>query len=70
MMHIDIIVDEVRLKYLKINFEFFLKFCLASDAFKRNISPIIIDNTNTQAWEMKPYVAMVNIQCLSLSNMN
>jgi hypothetical protein len=34
---------------------------LASDAFKRNISPIIIDNTNTTSWEMKPYVAMVNI---------
>ncbi|CAF1252724.1 unnamed protein product [Adineta steineri] len=30
----------------------------ASDAFKRNISPIIIDNTNTQTWEMKPYVSM------------
>ncbi|CAF4618688.1 unnamed protein product [Rotaria sp. Silwood1] len=30
----------------------------ASDALKRNISPIIIDNTNTQTWEMKPYVAM------------
>lgn len=31
----------------------------ASDAFKRHISPIIIDNTNTQAWEMKSYVVMV-----------
>ncbi|CAF0881899.1 unnamed protein product [Rotaria sordida] len=30
----------------------------ATDALKRNISPIIIDNTNTQTWEMKPYVAM------------
>ncbi|CAF2873529.1 unnamed protein product [Rotaria sp. Silwood2] len=30
----------------------------ASVALKRNISPIIIDNTNTQAWEMKPYVTM------------
>jgi len=29
-----------------------------ADALKRNISPIIVDNTNTQAWEMKPYVAM------------
>lgn len=24
-------------------------------------SPIIIDNTNIQAWEMKPYVRMVGI---------
>ncbi|CAF4978098.1 unnamed protein product, partial [Rotaria socialis] len=30
----------------------------ASDSLKRNISPVIIDNTNTQAWEMKPYIAM------------
>ena len=27
---------------------------------KLNISPIIIDNTNMMAWEMKPYVAMVS----------
>ncbi|CAF0963379.1 unnamed protein product [Adineta ricciae] len=31
---------------------------LASDAFKQNISPIIIDNTNVTTWEMKPYVLM------------
>ncbi|UJR23379.1 hypothetical protein I4U23_026388 [Adineta vaga] len=31
---------------------------LASDAFKQNISPIIIDNTNITTWEMKPYVLM------------
>lgn len=24
-------------------------------------SPIIIDNTNIQAWEMKPYVKMVGM---------
>jgi NEDD4-binding protein 2 len=35
----------------------------ASDAFKRLITPIIIDNTNVQAWEMKPYIAMVS-QCI------
>jgi hypothetical protein len=33
----------------------------ASEAFKQNISPIIIDNTNITSWEMKPYVAMVMI---------
>ncbi|CAF4595133.1 unnamed protein product, partial [Rotaria magnacalcarata] len=33
------------------------------DSLKRNISPVIIDNTNTQAWEMKPYIAMVRVQC-------
>ncbi|XP_037685559.1 NEDD4-binding protein 2 isoform X2 [Choloepus didactylus] len=30
----------------------------AKEAFERKVSPIIIDNTNLQAWEMKPYVAL------------
>uniref|UniRef100_A0A3Q3J3L8 Smr domain-containing protein n=1 Tax=Monopterus albus TaxID=43700 RepID=A0A3Q3J3L8_MONAL len=30
----------------------------AKDAFKRGMNPIIIDNTNMQGWEMKPYVAL------------
>ncbi|XP_075786664.1 NEDD4-binding protein 2 isoform X2 [Pelodiscus sinensis] len=30
----------------------------AGEAFEKRISPIIIDNTNIQAWEMKPYVAL------------
>ncbi|KAM6150123.1 NEDD4-binding protein 2 [Erethizon dorsatum] len=30
----------------------------AKEAFEKKISPIIIDNTNLQAWEMKPYVAL------------
>ncbi|NXF74991.1 N4BP2 protein, partial [Sclerurus mexicanus] len=30
----------------------------AREAFERGISPIIIDNTNIQAWEMKPYVTL------------
>ncbi|KFO88657.1 NEDD4-binding protein 2, partial [Buceros rhinoceros silvestris] len=30
----------------------------AKEAFEMEISPIIIDNTNIQAWEMKPYVAL------------
>ncbi|NXN95123.1 N4BP2 protein, partial [Rhinopomastus cyanomelas] len=30
----------------------------AQEAFETGISPIIIDNTNIQAWEMKPYVAL------------
>ncbi|XP_041839319.1 NEDD4-binding protein 2 isoform X2 [Melanotaenia boesemani] len=29
----------------------------AKDAFNRGANPIIIDNTNLQGWEMKPYVA-------------
>ncbi|XP_037104061.1 NEDD4-binding protein 2 isoform X2 [Syngnathus acus] len=29
----------------------------AKEAFERGASPIIIDNTNMQGWEMKPYVA-------------
>jgi len=30
----------------------------AKSALENNRSPVIIDNTNTQAWEMKPYVSM------------
>ncbi|XP_067844583.1 NEDD4-binding protein 2 [Heptranchias perlo] len=30
----------------------------AKDAMEKGYSPVIIDNTNTQAWEMKPYIAM------------
>ncbi|XP_075276841.1 NEDD4-binding protein 2 isoform X3 [Opisthocomus hoazin] len=30
----------------------------AKEAFELRISPIIIDNTNIQAWEMKPYVTL------------
>lgn len=33
----------------------------AKEAFEMRISPIIIDNTNIQAWEMKPYVTLVSI---------
>jgi len=28
----------------------------ATEAMKKGVSPIIIDNTNTQKWEAKPYV--------------
>ncbi|XP_004579198.2 NEDD4-binding protein 2 isoform X1 [Ochotona princeps] len=30
----------------------------AKEAFEKKVSPVIIDNTNLQAWEMKPYVAL------------
>nr|XP_025949462.1 NEDD4-binding protein 2 isoform X1 [Dromaius novaehollandiae]XP_025949463.1 NEDD4-binding protein 2 isoform X1 [Dromaius novaehollandiae]XP_025949464.1 NEDD4-binding protein 2 isoform X1 [Dromaius novaehollandiae]XP_025949465.1 NEDD4-binding protein 2 isoform X1 [Dromaius novaehollandiae]XP_025949466.1 NEDD4-binding protein 2 isoform X1 [Dromaius novaehollandiae]XP_025949467.1 NEDD4-binding protein 2 isoform X1 [Dromaius novaehollandiae]XP_025949468.1 NEDD4-binding protein 2 isoform X1 [Dr len=30
----------------------------AKEAFEKRLSPIIIDNTNIQAWEMKPYVTL------------
>ncbi|GCB69649.1 hypothetical protein scyTo_0005518 [Scyliorhinus torazame] len=30
----------------------------AKEAMEEGYSPIIIDNTNTQAWEMKPYIVM------------
>lgn len=34
--------------------------CVAARKAMRNgISPIIIDNTNLHAWEMKPYAVMV-----------
>lgn len=35
-------------------------FFLAKEAFEKGQTPIIIDNTNMQCWEMKPYVAMVS----------
>lgn len=38
----------------------FLLFIAAKQAMDQGRSPIIIDNTNTQAWEMKPYVEAVN----------
>ena len=28
----------------------------AEEAMKQGITPIVIDNTNTESWEMKPYV--------------
>ncbi|CAF0919127.1 unnamed protein product [Didymodactylos carnosus] len=31
---------------------------LALESIKNNITPIIIDNTNTTSWEMKPYATM------------
>ncbi|XP_045853178.1 NEDD4-binding protein 2 isoform X4 [Meles meles] len=30
----------------------------AKEAFEKKVSPVIIDNTNLQAWEMKPYVLL------------
>ncbi|XP_078402666.1 NEDD4-binding protein 2 [Cetorhinus maximus] len=30
----------------------------AKEAIEEGYSPVIIDNTNTQAWEMKPYIVM------------
>lgn len=39
----------------------FLQFLTAEDAMRDGRSPIIIDNTNIQAWEMKPYVRMVSV---------
>lgn len=32
----------------------------AAAAMEEKITPVIIDNTNTQAWEMKPYLKLVN----------
>lgn len=42
----------------------FFFFFSAKEAFEKKVSPIIIDNTNLQAWEMKPYVSLVcTINC-------
>ncbi|XP_077157847.1 NEDD4-binding protein 2 isoform X2 [Paroedura picta] len=30
----------------------------AKEEFEKRVTPIIIDNTNIQAWEMKPYIAL------------
>ncbi|XP_051897923.1 NEDD4-binding protein 2 [Pristis pectinata] len=30
----------------------------AKEAMEKGLSPVIIDNTNTQSWEMKPYISM------------
>ncbi|KAK2493769.1 hypothetical protein MC885_007453 [Smutsia gigantea] len=39
--------------------EYFIKMFMPSkQAINQGRSPVIIDNTNTQAWEMKPYVEM------------
>ncbi|XP_050017881.1 NEDD4-binding protein 2-like 2 isoform X2 [Alexandromys fortis] len=37
---------------------FIIKMGTAKQAIDQGRSPVIIDNTNTQAWEMKPYVEM------------
>uniref|UniRef100_H0XDZ0 DUF7818 domain-containing protein n=1 Tax=Otolemur garnettii TaxID=30611 RepID=H0XDZ0_OTOGA len=37
---------------------FTIKMGTAKQAIDQGRSPVIIDNTNTQAWEMKPYVEM------------
>lgn len=48
--------------YLIVLFFFNLFFISAKQAINQGRSPVIIDNTNTQAWEMKPYVEMVNMR--------
>lgn len=46
--------------YFLFNIKKFLPFQTAKDAMQDGRSPVIIDNTNLQAWEMKPYVKMVS----------
>lgn len=44
-------------------------YITAHKAMKNGKSPVIIDNTNIHAWEMKPYVMMVGkarIYCFSV----
>ena len=36
-------------------------FFAAKEAVEAGKNPIVIDNTNVQAWEMKAYVALVRI---------
>ena len=35
--------------------------CRVSDALAEGRSPVFVDNTNTQIWEMKPYAVMAVI---------
>lgn len=37
-------------------------YLIAKEAFERGANPIIIDNTNMQGWEMRPYVAQVSVK--------
>ena len=37
-----------------------LMYLSAREAVEKGVSPIVIDNTNTQAWEMRAYVALVS----------
>ena len=43
----------------KLRFVVVFVFLVAKSALEKHQSPVIIDNTNTQGWEMKPYVSMV-----------
>ena len=43
-------------------------FVAAKSALEKLISPVIIDNTNTQCWEMKPYVAMVRVLTIFITD--
>ena len=40
----------------------------AKEAIKLGTSPIIIDNTNTQKWEFKTYISMVNISTVEMNS--
>jgi len=56
MLHVHPIITKLTISHS------FVHMCLsAKEAFELRISPIIIDNTNIQAWEMKPYVTLVSI---------
>jgi len=42
------------------NISYYILVFAALFAVKKGVSPVIIDNTNTQAWEMLAYVEMVS----------
>lgn len=37
-------------------------YFIVKEAFEKGANPIIIDNTNMQGWEMRPYVAQVSVE--------
>lgn len=46
--------------FTAIKLSYILLLFSAKEAFEKSLTPIIIDNTNLQCWEMKPYVALVS----------
>lgn len=70
-MHVNIKYNILYVFRLNVSVLFFYpSFCFscfangncftARESFERGINPIIIDNTNMQGWEMKPYVVQVS----------
>ena len=49
---------KTRERFVSINKSMIICFLKVSRAVARGVRLIIVDNTNTMAWEMKPYVTL------------